>query len=313
MPEWPSADQHAVYIPPARASEPESGADIRARIAGARIRQGLAVSDEILSEIIAGESASAPSGMFTEAERQDIDGDNERITQARAIVAGAEDVFGDLQVCWHHGRRGVRVLLTGQHERYRQLLSEVIEPDRLVIDSAKVTEAEVRGRERDVRAHVEQLAEQGIFLTGHGSGLNGFEISYLAADHDRAERVLRDRFGEFATIRYDGASNHTFRPMAFGSWLADEDRLHLFYGLPRNGERAAGGQVFETEHAVIVALTILDWRGAKTLIGGFIASHATVELRAPLGDRVVIDDSENRSRPHWTQAKAADHISRRWV
>jgi hypothetical protein len=167
----------------------ESGADIRARIASARIRQELAVSDEILSQIIAGESASAASGMFTEAERQDIDGDNERIRQARAIV----------------------------------------------------------------------------FLTGHGSGLNGFEISCLADDHERAERVLRDRFGEFATIRYDGASNHTFRPMAFGSRLADEDRLHLFYGLPRNGERAAGGQVFETEHAVIVALTILDWRGAKTL------------------------------------------------
>jgi hypothetical protein len=65
---------------------------------------------------------------------------------------------------------------------------------------------------------------------------------------------------------------------------------------------ARGGQVFETEHAVIVAVTILDWRGSKTLVGGFIALHATVQLRAPLGDRVVIDDSENRSRPRWTQA-----------
>ena len=53
---------------------------------------------------------------------------------------------------------------------------------------------------------------------------------------------------------------------------------------------------------MIVALTILDWRGAKTLIGGFIPSHATVRLDSPVGDRVVIDDAENRARPHWKQA-----------
>jgi hypothetical protein len=116
------------------------------------------------------------------------------------------------------------------------------------------------------------------------------------------ERVLRDRFGEFATIRYQGASNHSFRRFPFGSWLADKDRLHVFYGLPHNGERPGGCQAFETESGVIVSLTILDWRGAKTLIGGFIPSRATVQLREPLGDRIVTDDAENRSRRHWTQA-----------
>jgi hypothetical protein len=58
--------------------------------------------------------------------------------------------------------------------------------------------------------------------------------------------------------------------------------------------------VFETESIVLVALTILDRRGAKRLIGGFTPSHATVRLAHPLGDRVVIDDAHNRVRPHWT-------------
>jgi hypothetical protein len=49
-----------------------------------------------------------------------------------------------------------------------------------------------------------------------------------------------------------------------------------------------------------VSLTIKDWRGAKTLVGGFIASHATVQLREPLGDRSVIDGADNRARPHRT-------------
>ena len=55
---------------------------------------------------------------------------------------------------------------------------------------------------------------------------------------------------------------------------------------------------------MIVALTILDWRGAKTLVGGFTPLHATVKLRSPLGARAVIDNSENSARPHWTAAAA---------
>ncbi|MGO9960040.1 MAG: hypothetical protein ACLP50_29370 [Solirubrobacteraceae bacterium] len=67
-------------------------------------------------------------------------------------------------------------------------------------------------------------------------------------------------------------------------------------------DRGGLGRPVETERAVIVSLTILDWRGAKTLIGGFVPSRATVVLREPLGARTVIDDAENRSRPHWTRA-----------
>src|ERR1700758_821443 len=165
MEEWPSADRQAVYVPPTQATEPESEVDVRVRIAGARIREGLAVSDEILSLILAEQSGSGPAGpgMFTDAERQDIYGDNERVAQARAVLTDAQGVLGGLQVCWHHGRRGVRVLLTGEHDRYRRLLSEVIDPDRLVIDTARFTERELRCREREVRAQVEELADQGIF------------------------------------------------------------------------------------------------------------------------------------------------------
>ena len=137
-------------------------------------------------------------------------------------------------------------------------------------------------------------------MTRSGTGIEGFEIEYLAADFERADRVLQDGFGDFATIRYRGASNHTLRVWPFGSWLAEDDRLHVFYAMPRNGERPGGCQVFETESMVVVSLTIKDWRGAKTLVGGFIASHATVQLREPLGDRSVIDDADNRARPHRT-------------
>lgn len=304
MVDWPAPDQQTVYIPPGLATEAPSEADIRARIAGARMRDGLPVGDEILSEILAHPSSSARNGpgMYTAAEQDDISGDNERVALARTVLAGAESILGGLAVCWRGGRRGVRVLLTAEHERYRRLLSEVLESDRFVIESARFTEVELRHQAQRAMAQSSDLAEQGIFLTRHSARLDGLQIEYLAADPVRAEGILRARFGEFASIRYRGATNYMFRPVPFGSWLAEEHRLHVFYGLPHNGERPGACHAFETERAVIVSLTILDWRGAKTLIGGFAPAHATAELRQPLGDRIVIDDADNRTRPHWTEA-----------
>jgi hypothetical protein len=304
MAQWPGPDQPAVYVPSVEPSAPMTRDEVRARLASARIRSGLSVSEEILAQIMAAGYAVDPerAGIYTASEQQDIYGDNERVDRARAVLTEAQDVLGGLQVCWTAGRRGIRVLLTGDRDRYRRLLAEVIDPERLVIDAATFTETEVARRGEAVRAHSEQLAADGIILTRSGTRAEGFVIEYLAADFERADRVLHDRFGDFATIRYQGASNHTFRPFPFGSWLDEGDRLHLFYALPRNGEQPGGCQVFETESAVVVSLTIRDWRGAKTLVGGFIASHATAQLSEPLGDRSVIDDADNRARPHWTDA-----------
>jgi hypothetical protein len=302
MAEWPGSDQQAVYVPSVEPPAPLGRDVLRARLATARIRSGLAASEEILSQIMTAGYAADPErvGIYTASEQQDIDGDSERVDRARAVLSDAEEVLGGLQVCWTGGRRGIRVLLTGERDRYWRQLAEVIDPERLVIDAAILAEAELARCGEEVRAQAEQLAADGIILTRSGTRVEGFVIEYLAADFERADRVLHDRFGDFATIRYQGASNHTFRAFPFGSWLAEGDRLHVFYALPRNGERPGGCQVFETDAAVIVSLTVKDWRGAKTLVGGFIASHATVQLREPLEDRSVIDDAENRARPHWT-------------
>jgi hypothetical protein len=93
----------------------------------------------------------------------------------------------------------------------------VIDPERPVIESAeppRASSAQVSGTSWRRRS---SWPSRGFFLTRYGTGLNGFEIAYLAAHHARAERVLYDRFGEFATTYYDGASNHTFRAMRSGA------------------------------------------------------------------------------------------------
>ncbi len=121
-------------------------------------------------------------------------------------------------------------------------------------------------------------------------------------DDAAAVAAPRSRFGDGAKLNYRGASEHTFSPFPFASWHAEDDLLHVFYGSPRNGERPVGCRAFENDRPVVVALTIEDWRGAKTAIGGFTPSHATGRLSRTLGDRIVIDDSHNRVRTHWTLA-----------
>jgi hypothetical protein len=300
MSDWPPPDRKSAYVPPTLAAPQASEVEQRAAIAAARIREGLAVSDEILSEIFVSSHSTAQAGIFTPAEREDIYGDHERVERARAVLGDAEEVLGGLQVCWVNGQRGIRVLLSAEHDRYRQQLSAELGTDRVVVDRAAMTERESRRLQEEIHAARSELADQGIFVTRNGQAVDGFALEYLAWDPGLAEGTLRDRFGGGVTLRYLGASNHTFSPFPFASWHAEDHLLHVFYGLPRNGERPGDCQAFDDDGAVVVALTVKDWRGAKTLVGGFIPSHATVRLTRPLGDRVVIDDSANRARPHWT-------------
>ena len=299
MTEWPSPDREVVYLPAPSQPTVPSEEERRVRLASARIRTGLPVSDSILDEILRKEGKR--TGLFTQAERVEMDYGHELVGQAHEVLAGAEALLGQVHVSWLDGRRVARVLLTAQVDHYSKLLSERLGADRVLVEQTPLSAAEIAALQASLRDDRETLAEHGVFISQSGTGRNGFEIWYLARDQRTGERTLRERYGTDAILNYLGASNHTFSPFPFASWLAEEDLLHVFYALPVNGERAGHCQAFEDDRAVVVALTIKDWRGAKRLVGGFTPSHATVKLRNPLGERVVIDDSVNVARPHWTQ------------
>jgi hypothetical protein len=162
-----------------------------------------------------------------------------------------------------------------------------------------VSAGELRERQEWMERNAGELAAQGIYVSRLSpSGA----IRYFAMDEERAQTVLRQRCDEQTMLLYLGASRRVLRPHPFGSWLADGQSLHVFYGLPRNGEEAGGHVVAEREDCVIVSLAIVDWLGAQTLIGGFTPSFVTVMLEAELGARPVIDNFDNRTRPHWKTA-----------
>ena len=162
-----------------------------------------------------------------------------------------------------------------------------------------VPEHELRVLNERIQRHGRELANDGIVLVPYSA--DG-QIRYFSLDQQTAESLLRERFGAQAALKYLGASLHVLRAHPFGSWLVDGRSLHLFYGLPRNGEEFAGCVVAERKDCVLVSLSILDWLGAKTLIGGFIPCHATVTLDGELDDRNVIDNFDNRVRSHWKTA-----------
>jgi hypothetical protein len=303
MSEWPAEDDVAVYSPEPMLSPRLSDAEVRAELAAARLAEGLPVSDAILSSVLRYRQECGFDSTLTAVEDEDTFGDRDRVARAEGVLAGADDVLGGIEVCWVNDRRAVRVRLTDRLEHYRRALLQVLEPDRLVMARARFTARELAEFSDQVHAQADELSKQNIFLSSWGTGVDGLKIDYFAPDHAEAERSLNKRFGQFSTITYLGASRETICAHPFGSWLSEGRLLHVFYALARNGEQPGDCTVHETQAAIVVALTIVDWLGAKTLVGGFTPAYATATLKAPLAGRRVIDVAHNRSRPHWTQAR----------
>lgn len=299
---WPPTDRKAVYVPPKPPRPVLSAVEQRAELAAARVRRGLPVSEGVLDEILRSRTPGTQPTIFTAREQDEIQGDAQRATVAAEVLADAAGVLAGRQACWIDGRRGVRVLLTEKHEHYRQRLADRLGADRVIVDHAPATEQTLQELQARVHERADDLHRDGVFLSSYGTRIDGFTIEYTAWDPQNAERVLRGLFGEIPILVWTGASNHTFTPFPFGSWHAEGSRLHVFYGLPRNGEQPGLCQAFEDELVVVVSLTVKDWLGGKRLVGGYTPSHATIELERPLAGRVVIDASANRARPHWSQS-----------
>ena len=129
MMDWPGPGDRGAYVPAAVQPDPETKRELRARIVAARVREGLSVSDEILSQIVEGsDSVPGGPGVHTPSEREDTDGDHERVAGTRAVLADAEDLVAGIALSWADARRAVRVLLTGELDRYRAALVRIDRP-----------------------------------------------------------------------------------------------------------------------------------------------------------------------------------------
>ena len=303
---WPQGDDATVYEPPQAPPVAPSAIEIKAQLAAARVREGLPAGESELEDVLAQRASDDPwlqQTMFTRAEHEEMDAEFFVDERVQELLQDDEGVLLRREVGWQNGRRVLTIYLSDDQDDIRRRLVEAVGTDRLKFGSARFTVEETERRTQAIWDESDDLEAAGIQLTGSGARPSGeITVDFTAADPDRAEQVLRERFGEIVQPHWQGGTaTHTFRAFAFGSWLCEDDRLTVFYGLPHNGERFGGCQTFETDRTVVVSLQILAPRGWSTLIGGFTPSHVTVRLERPLEQRLVIDDSANRARPHWTQ------------
>jgi hypothetical protein len=233
-----------------------------------------------------------------EADRVSVDAD--LVDRAGAVFARSPDDLAELTWHWHEGQWAVRVMVTRDIERYRAVLRGRLDPERVVVGRAHLSNRDLEALQRRVTGELGELRELGVDVqwvcVGPGRCL---EVEYFAVDREGSVRLLRDRFGPALKPLWVAPERLGEEAQPFASWVIDGHALTVFYGLGQNGERPGGCTAEEHPDRVIVRLTIRAPQGIATLIGGFMRSHATVKLSEPLGDRVVIDAASGDARPRW--------------
>jgi hypothetical protein len=146
----------------------------------------------------------------------------------------------------------------------------------------------------------DELVKLGVDIASLGVGDGSVELEYCAADRETTASMLTARYGPALCPLWLGESRTVEVPKAFGTWIAENTTLTVFYGLDVNTEQTARVLCVELRYLVIV--TVLVSRvvvGPITAAGGSTPTHSTMDLEEPLGDRVVLDAAAAPARPRW--------------
>ena len=243
-----------------------------------------------------------PGLFFTPEEQADEESvDRQLGDRAEAILIDAGAEIGRVEWCWRNSRRGVTISVKGDVTRYQDLLIHELGTDRVIVTQAplsRYSERELRELSDRISADRDELAELGIEIAMLGPGDGEVGLGYFAADRKDSERVLTERYGPALDPSWLGRESVAEEPHPFGSWIAEDRRLTVFYALPHD---CAPGTctVQELPDRVIVSLTIRVPQLIRAEGAGFKPSHATIELDTPLGERIVVDNAHNVERPEW--------------
>ena len=303
-PTWPGPRDVEAYCAPNKYLPPRPESAFLEEVIAQRRGDGLPFDSVTVRRAV--ENSQRPEyplpGLYytpeEEAEIETVDDDLADRVEALLIDVGAE--VGSLEWCWLAGRRAVKASVKDDVERHRELLTRELGADRVIVTPARYSgheQLELSGR---IFTDQAELAELGIEVSMWGPSEAGVEAHYFAADREHAQQVLGQRYGPEFTWTWSGPSSLAEEPQPFGSWITEGTRLTVFYPLPHNGERPGSCTAQELPDRVVVSLTVLAPQGSRTEIGGFTPSHATVELAAPVGDRIVIDAAHHLARPEWT-------------
>jgi hypothetical protein len=151
-----------------------------------------------------------------------------------------------------------------------------------------------------LEADRDELVKLGLDVTSVAVGDGYLELEYCAADREATASLLTRRYGPAVCPVWLGPSRTVEVPKAFGSWIAENTTLTVFYGLDINTEQAARVLCVELRYLVIVTVTVSRVIvGPITAAAGSDLTHSMIELEEPLGDRLVLDAAAAPHRPRW--------------
>lgn len=223
-------------------------------------------------------------------------------TRLREIVEDAGYEVGFSEWLTGDDPARFRLTVTGDIAACRAFVALRLGGAPVVIDHARFSERELIELSDRILDEAEGLLLLGIEPSSWAAADDCVELKYFAPDRTAAQKLLGERFGSALRPIWTGPSFIAEEPQPFGSWVCEGVQLTVFYPLHFNGERPGRCTAEEHPDRVVVNLTVEAPQGARTLVGGYTPSHATVTLTRPLGNRAVIDGADGAQRPAWTGA-----------
>ena len=288
----PAAHDVAAYL--AKDVPPGDG-DPRARVAAARWRVGLPVTDEIVDDVLRHAEGLFVAGRptYTEAEEQEMRTYDARLRRDVAAIVEPQHL-AEVRLIWLGGRRGVEVGVTFADD-YQQRLAQAVGAERVRVVKSEVAIAAALEIQEAVGNDLARLGDAGVDV----ELVDGERIEYFAADEATSAALLRDRYGQGANPVWLGPDRDVMGPQPFGSWTADGSQLTVFFPVEGEGVPVILCEARELDQCVIVTVTSsLPAEGPRWL-PSFRPWQATLRLKTSVGDRAVLDGIANAPRPRW--------------
>ena len=217
------------------------------------------------------------------------------------------EVEGYVDVRWRDERRTFVVGIIGDPEPHRAPLARVA-GGRVIVErrsaAPRLTDTEVEALVVRIEADRRQLAQAGLSVENLPGSSYGFDVHVVGGpDEHTVAELITARYGDAVSVVWLGPHRYVEPLRTFGSWTSAGRWVRVFFSLDPNGEKPGEARVAEeTDERVVIALSAREPVSPfRTLLGGFVARAADVELRTPVGDRVVIDASAGVPRPSLAQ------------
>ena len=190
------------------------------------------------------------------------------------------------------------VAFTDDVEEHRRALEAIMrDPGVLHVHQGRFVLAELSSLQRRIAADRAELAQEGLYVSSTLLAPDTrLRLRVIAPDSDRAEALLRSRYGDAIRVDYLGPDRFVVEPSRWqGCYAIEPDgrtltvsyRTNCCYELERVDHSANEREI---------RVTILERKPVDFETQAACKRRLTIQLEAPLGARAIIDAASGEQR-----------------